>query len=181
MNTSPSTALLYPDNTTIAELAHSERLLLMTLRLWALPHRHPLKEFPDWRNGLNQTGAGEQACAAFSSLMNILLSYSQRLMDVRCTCNSELGSDEGYFLQILALLQANQHWEAQAILADWVPLPVQGMALMCAMHLAESLRKVQVMIPLFVRQPAQIYQFEEFRMRREQQNGDGLMAKPVLH
>lgn len=40
MNTSPSTTLLYPSNATVAELTHSERLLLMTLRLWALPHRH---------------------------------------------------------------------------------------------------------------------------------------------
>lgn len=178
--TASSAALLYPTNTDTSELCSAETLLLMTLRLWALPQRYPMKEFPNWRTGLNQSGAGEQACAALSSFMNILLSYSQRLMDVRCTCNTQLGYDEGCFLQILALLQANQHWEAQAILADWVPLPVQGMALMCAMHLAESLRKAQVIIPLFVRQPAQIYQFEEFRMRREQQYNN-LMAKPVLH
>ncbi|MCC7516862.1 MAG: hypothetical protein IT470_05925 [Pseudomonadales bacterium] len=112
--------------------------------------------------------------------MNILLSYSQRLMDVRCTCNTQLGVDEGWFLQIIALLQKNQHWDAQAILADWVPLPVQGMALMCAMHLAESLRKAQVQVPLFEKTLAQVFQFEDFRLLRLQQQMD-VPARHLLH
>jgi hypothetical protein len=175
--TASNAALLYPTNTDTAELCSAETLVLMTLRLWALPHRYPLKVFPDWRNGLNQSGAGEQACAAFSSLMNILLSYSQRLMDVRCTCNSKLGYDEACLLQTLGMLQANRHQEAQDILTDWVPLPVQDMALLCAMHLAEALRKAQILIPLFIRPPAQIYQFEEFRLLRAQR----LATKVALH
>lgn len=172
--------LIYPTETPIDELSAGEQLMLMTLRLWAMPHRTPSKECPDWRIGFYQSGAGDQACAAMDALMNILLSYSQRLMDVRCTCNTQLGIDEGWFLQIIALLQKNQHWDAQAILADWVPLPVQGMALMCAMHLAESLRKAQVQVPLFEKTLAQVFQFEDFRLLRLQQQAH-VPARHLLH
>lgn len=182
----PQPALVpYPENTKIRELSHNEKLMLMTLRLWAIPHHSPHKTCPDWRTGLYQSGSGDQACAAFDSLMNILLNYSVRLMDVRCTCNQQLGMDESCFLQIIALLQDNQHWEAQAILADWVPLPVQGMALMCAMHLAESLRKAGVIVPLFKRQPAMVYEFELFRLQRMQHRqhleNDGIRLDKTLH
>ncbi len=170
---------IYPANTAVSEISASERLMLMTLRLWAIPHHSPHKQCPDWRTGLYQCDAGDQACAAMDAFMNILLSYSARAMDMRCTCNERLGLDEGLFLQMLALLQDNKHWEAQAILADWVPLPVQGMALLCAMHLAEALRKAEIVVPLFTRQPAQIFQFEEFRARRMQQTL--YAAGQVLH
>ncbi len=167
----------YPVDTTVHELGASERLMLMTLRLWAMPHHSPHKQCPDWRTGLYQCGAGDQACVAMDALMNILLSYSERLMDVRCTCNTRLGIDEGCFLQMLAMLQDNRHQAAQAILADWVPLPVQGMAVLCAIHLAEALRRAEVLIPLFSRQPAQVFRFEEFRFRRLQQADDACATR----
>jgi hypothetical protein len=169
--------LPYPADTTIQELGASERLMLMTLRLWAMPHRQPDKPVSDWRNGLYHCGAGDQACVAMEAFLNILLSYSERLMDVRCTCNTQLGFDEGCFLQILAFLQHDRHAEAQAILADWVPLPVQGMALICAIHLAESLRKAGVLVPLFQRQPAKVIPFQEFQLKRNRQNADACAAR----
>lgn len=163
MNSS-NTPCLYPKETRISELSQSETLLLMTLRLWALPLRNPGKQYTDWRIGLQQSGAGIEACAAMDALTNLFLHYSQRLMDIRCTCNLRLGADEAWFLQMLALIQHNQHWDAQTILTDWVSAAAADMALMCAMHLSESLRRAGIVIPLYVRKPAEVIDLASYRM-----------------
>lgn len=163
MNSS-NTLCLYPKEIRISDFSQSETLLLMTLRLWALPLRNPGKQYTDWRIGLQQSGAGIEACAAMDALTNLFLNYSQRLMDIRCTCNLRLGSDEAWFLQTLALIQKNQHWEAQNILTDWVSVEAADMALMCAMHLSESLKRADIVIPLYVRKPAEIIDLASYRI-----------------
>jgi hypothetical protein len=167
MHNTTNTSCLYPQTLPISELGQAETLLLMTLRLWALPHRNPGKQYPDWRTGLLQIGAGTEACAAFDALGSLFLNYSERAMDIRCTCNTELGVDEAWFLQILAQLHEYRYWDAQEILADWLSTAVADMALMCAMHFAQCLKKAGVVIPLFARAPAEIIDFAAFRASRQ--------------
>jgi len=180
MHNTANTSCLYPQAHAIKELNQAETLLLMTLRLWALPHRNPGKQYPDWRNGLQTIGAGTEACAAFDALGSLFLNYSERAMDIRCTCNTALGSDEAWFLQVIALLHEHRYWDAQEILADWLSAAVADMALMCAMQLAQCLKKSGVVIPLFSRTPAEIIDFAAFRaVRRVETSSSRTLA--TLH
>jgi|GEM_PF-954233 hypothetical protein len=170
MHNIANTSCLYPRTLPISELGQAETLLLMTLRLWALPHRNPGKHYPDWRTGLLQIGAGTEACAAFDALTSLFLHYSERAMDIRCTCNTKLGDDEAWFLQVVALLHEYRFWEAQDILGDWLSAAVADMALMCAMHFAQCLKKAGVTVPLFSREPAEIIDFAAFRATRQMES-----------
>lgn len=57
---------------TIPELDMSERLLIISFRLWALPHVQPEYVHPDWRAGLSSAGLEMVTHALFNPLLEVL-------------------------------------------------------------------------------------------------------------
>jgi len=133
-------------NKEITLLESNELIMLLTLRLWALPYRHPDKKMPDWRQGLQELEADEHTCAVCAMLFTFLFHYSRHRLDVRCTCNTHLGKDEAEFLVLLSALQQDDITTAETILTHWVDPCIRHSTLVAAINLSEALRKLNVFL-----------------------------------
>lgn len=137
----------YAPDAPLSELRTVETLLVTTVRLWALRHMEPEAGHPDWQSGLIAAGADADAIAAFGGLLAIVAAVPRRSLDVRCTCCSTLGADEGRFLQIIGFLQRDLRQSAGEIMADWLPPAALLVAMFAAHALAAALVRCDVIIP----------------------------------
>jgi hypothetical protein len=130
-----------------AELSTAEAFAIVSLRLWAAPYRQPRLRHADWRLGFTAAGV-EEAERAFDELFRLVVRSAERSLDVRCTHCGKLGTDEIAFLRMIGQLQRGRWFEAEAILSDWLPLPVVNTALAAAMIFATALAGAGLVMPL---------------------------------
>lgn len=122
------------------ELNAAERLLVLSFRLWALPHAQPDRIHPDWRGGFRSSGLDEVACTLFDPLLATLFSASLRPIEVHRSMCVGVSRDEEEFLWCVGLHQSDRADEAAEILANWLPPAAARVATSLIRNLAESLR-----------------------------------------
>lgn len=122
------------------ELNPAERLLVLSFRLWALPHAQPERLHPDWRGGFKSSGLDEVACTLFDPLLATLFSASRRPIEVHRAMCVGVSRDEEEFLWCVGLHQSARADEAAIILESWLPPAAARVVTSLIGHLAESLR-----------------------------------------
>jgi hypothetical protein len=130
-----------------AELSTAEAFTVVSLRLWAASYRRPKQANPDWRLGFAAAGVDE-AERAFDELFRLVATSATRNLDVRCARCAQLGGDEIAFLRMVGQLQRCRWFEAEAVLSDWLPMPVVNTALAASMIFATALAGVGLVLPL---------------------------------
>jgi hypothetical protein len=147
LSTCPPPAAYAPD-TALTDLGTAELLLTATLRLFALPWRGGDGPHPDWQGGCVAAGIDGSGVAAFGSLFGIVVTVHLRPLDIREPPCRFLGSDEGFLLQLVSLMQYERPGDAQAILATWVPPAAVRMAMPPAHSLAAAMARRSLTVPL---------------------------------
>jgi len=123
-------------------------LLVASLRIWALPYRHPAPDYPDWRGGFVAAGIDAVATPAFGAILTILTRAARRPLDVRCPHAHFLGEDEARFLGMIALYQRDRLDEPRTILDAWLPPAAARMAAMPALGLAFAMKRGGLELPI---------------------------------
>jgi hypothetical protein len=103
----------------LAELASPEVFVISSLRLWALPHCDPAREYPDWERGFVQAGLGVLAASSFEALCRIIASAAPSGLSIHPMSCGHLGQDEARLLHTLWLLQRSRLAHAHVHLQDW--------------------------------------------------------------
>jgi hypothetical protein len=142
------TAESCPPTRPVSELKSAEAFLLVTLRLWAAPHKEPAAgPYPDWREGFAASGIGDEGADAFDQLFLIVVKSAIRSLDVRCPRCRHIGEDEHMFLTAIGLLQRN-HWNAaEDLLTCWLPAAAARAALVQAIGLAGAMSAIGMILP----------------------------------
>lgn len=136
------------DHLSMDELNTAERLLVLSFRLWALPHAVPDQAHPEWRAGLRAAGLEEEAQLLFDPLLDTLFSSTQRVIEVHRAMCFGISQDESEFLHCIAMYQNGRDEGARQILADWIPPASMRLASCLAASLADALKGVALMLQL---------------------------------
>jgi hypothetical protein len=137
----------YPADAVLGQLSTAEHLVVISLRLWALPYLLPQRHHPDWRAGLRAAGTAEASIGCFDSLLEVLFTASRNGIEVhRLECKG-ISRHEGWLLHCISLYQHDRVAEAETILAVWLAPNVATMAGSLAMQLASALDAARLIIP----------------------------------
>jgi hypothetical protein len=145
MSKSPRRA--YPENTPMAELRTAELFAVVGLRLWAAGYRDTNDDGSLWQSVFAAAKIGTDGMTAFNALLLIVATAAQRSLDVRCTKCPSLGADEGWFLQLIGLVQRDCITGAELVLMGWLPPAAARTALPFAIVLAETMAERDLKIP----------------------------------
>lgn len=136
------------DHLSMDELNTAERLLVLSFRLWALPHAVPDQAHPEWRAGLRAAGLEGEAQLLFDPLLDTLFSSTQRVIEVHRAMCLGISQDESEFLRCIAMYQNARDEDARQILADWIPPASMRLATCLAASLADALKGAALMLPV---------------------------------
>lgn len=146
MRTAPPDTVYAPD-IELSALTTAERLLVGTLRLFALPSSSRRRDEADWSRGLAAAGVGDRGIAAFHRIFAVVATAGSRPLDVHRLACAVLGADEARLLQVIGLLQRGSRDGALAILSDWLPMAPARLATAAAGDLAMTLAKAGLIVP----------------------------------
>ncbi|PLZ04304.1 hypothetical protein CY652_01120 [Burkholderia sp. WAC0059] len=99
----------------------AEQVVLQAVRTWLRPHCDAHGNRASWHGTLAEAGLRIEGIGHFDLLMAALQCASNRPLDTRCRCATELAHDEASLLQTIALLQSTRSEAAMQILNDWLP------------------------------------------------------------
>jgi hypothetical protein len=99
------------------------------------------------REGFAAAGLARYGLPAFERLFRTVASAPRRSLDVRCVHCSELGADEGLFLQLIAHLQRRRFGEARDILGAWISPAAIWIAMPAARELALAMTDRGLFVP----------------------------------
>lgn len=133
---------------TIPELEMSERLLIISFRLWALPHVQPEYEHPDWRAGLVSAGLEMVTHALFNPLLEVLFSTTRRSITVHRAMCVGISHDERVFLRCISLYQNARRETGREIIEAWLTPEAWRVADILASALADTLQTAGIKLPL---------------------------------
>ncbi len=146
----------YARDMPLTALRTAELLLLQTLRLWvagAMYQQHDLQAEaalpapPDWRGGLEAAGLNGGSLRSFDALWRLLAAAPLRQLEVRRPACPRLSRDEGWFLQALQRVQAQDMEQAEAILRAWLPPAGLRLAVVPLTGLVEGLSRSGLLLP----------------------------------
>lgn len=129
------------------DLCDAETLVVSVLRLWAEPLREPERQHPHWQDGMTAAGLSNDAAVAFDTLMRIVLSATNRPLDLHRPPCPALGTDEAQLLDMLRLAQQGLHGEAGVLMNDWLSLTAVRMAMAPLCVLAAALARAGLTLP----------------------------------
>jgi hypothetical protein len=107
----------------------AEQTVLGAVRTWLRPQCDAVRKRESWRESLSEAGLSSDGLVSFDLLMRSIMSVSQRPLDTRCRCASDLAKDAAMLLQSIALLQGMRSDEAIGLLDDWLPQPAVSVML----------------------------------------------------
>ncbi len=130
----------------LAELGSPEIFIVSSLRLWALPHCDPAREYPDWERGFVQAGLGVLAASSFEALCRTIAAAAPTGLSIHRMNCGHLGEDEARVLNTLFLLQSSRLAHAYSHLSGWCRTTAARLAIGPASTLALIMQSQHMLV-----------------------------------
>ena len=133
-----------------SELPFGEQLVLWGIRMWVRAFNQGDNNHSVLQKGFSLAGVAE-AYGALDAIMDVLSQSGQGVVDIRCTCSSEISFDEHRIIGALAACQYEKHYSSRdAYLSVWLPPAASLTAYLHVFELANVLKKGGLMLNLRV-------------------------------